>query len=432
MPRVFYRYKVATIESKINTLTNDLSSNSYENPYEILDKFSYDNNLIMFIVDEDGRRIYSSVREGFNHSDRGVLPGLSKKKTSIMRKEEEFYFKQINKNCIVYLDIPIKAIDETETTIKIFFPFAILAIVVIALTISYFYSMIISKPLIEITKKAKKMSNLNFTEKFYPKGNDEIAQLSKSLNIMSENLYAGIKNLESANFKLQQDIDNERKIEKERKEFIQTISHELKSPITVLRGQLEGMIHSIGKYNDRDKYLKESYEVIKKMEQLVLELLDLSKFDNLDFQLNLERVDVSKLIREILRDNYYFIEQKMIKLDENIEKEVFVVGDKKLLNKVFSNIIGNAIQHSPINERIVVGLNSSVFRVKNSGVEIEEDDLINIFKAFYRVDKSRNSNTGGTGLGLYIVKSILDKHSNLDFSIVSKNNSVIFNINIEN
>ena len=315
-----------------------------------------------------------------------------------------------------------------KSTIKVFFPFAVLTIIVIAITVSLIYSNIISKPLIEISKKAKKMSSLDFSQKLYPKGNDEISDLSISLNTLSENLNRTIKELESANIKLTEDIEKERSIERERREFIATVSHELKSPLTIISGQIEGMIHNIGKYKDRDKYLSESYEVTRKMESLVFELLDISRRDKDDFKLEISNINLSKMVREILRDNYFFVEDKKINLQEIIEENIYVEGDRRLIRKALTNVIKNSIQHSPEGEKVIVVLLKDRLVVKNTGVFINREEIDNIFKAFYRVDKSRNSSTGGTGLGLYIVKTIIDKHENMSYTMESDKKYVMFKL----
>ena len=193
----------------------------------------------------------------------------------------------------------------------------------------------------------------------------------------------------------------ERKLEKERREFVATISHELKSPITIISGQLEGMIYNIGKYKDRDKYLKESYDVTQKMKELVQEILHLSERENGEFKYNFTYVRLSNVMNSVINELRYFIDEKNLKLQINIDENVIVFSDSKLIKKVITNIVKNAITYSPENEFIKIN-------------------------AFYRVDKSRNRKTGGTGLGLYIVKTILDKHENIDCNIESTKNSVIF------
>lgn len=428
MPKVYKSYKFNSLENKIESLVKDLENNSYNDVEQVLDKFIYDNNLMISIKDDSGRLIYSSFREGFVKPINRFIKDDKKIDIVGFNLEKDFYFKQIGKECNIAVHAPTKVLDETKNTIKVFLPFAILTIILIAITISIIYSNIISKPLIGIAKKAKKMSNLDFSEKLYPKGNDEISDLSLSLNAMSENLNNTIRKLESANGKLKEDIEREREIERERREFIATISHELKSPLTIISGQLEGMINNIGKYGNRDKYLNESYEVTRKMESLVFELLDISRREKDDFKLEIRDINLSKIVREILRDNYFFVEDKKINLQEVIEEGIWIKGDKKLIKKALTNIIRNAIEHSPNGEKVVVVLNQSRFIVKNIGVSIGEEEIKNIFKAFYRVDKSRNSKTGGTGLGLYIVKTILDKHENMKYSISSDRNSVVFKL----
>lgn len=218
----------------------------------------------------------------------------------------------------------------------------------------------------------------------------------------------------------------ERKLEKERREFVATISHELKSPITIISGQLEGMIYNIGKYKDRDKYLKESYDVTQKMKELVQEILHLSERENGEFKYNFTYVRLSNVMNSVVNELRYFIDEKNLKLQINIDENVIVFSDSKLIKKVITNIVKNAITYSPENEFIKINLSKEELVVENTGISIPEEQLKYIFNAFYRVDKSRNRKTGGTGLGLYIVKTILDKHENIDYNIESTKNSVIF------
>lgn len=187
-------------------------------------------------------------------------------------------------------------------------------------------------------------------------------------------------------------------------------------------------MYNIGKYKDRDKYLKESYEVTQKMSELVQEILHLSERENGEFKYNFAQVNLSYITMTVLRELKYFIEEKNLKLQVSIEDNIFVKADEKLIKKVITNIVKNAITYSPIKERIIVKLTKEILSVENTGVTIPNNQIREIFNAFYRVDKSRNRKTGGTGLGLYIVRTILDKHDNMNYSIESKENSVIFKI----
>lgn len=192
------------------------------------------------------------------------------------------------------------------------------------------------------------------------------------------------------------------------------------------------MIYNIGKYKDRDKYLKESYDVIQKMSELVQEILHLSERENGEFKYSFEEVNISKIINSVITELRYFIDEKDLRLEEDIDKNIFIIADEKLIKKVITNVVKNAIIHSPNKERIIIRLTSYELTVENTGVTIPKEQLGEIFNAFYRVDKSRNRKTGGTGLGLYIVKTILDKHKNITYKIVSKDNSVVFKMMFNN
>ena len=164
------------------------------------------------------------------------------------------------------------------------------------------------------------MANLDFDNIIEINGEDEIGELSNSLNLMNKNLKESFDKLERMNSQLTEEIEMERKLEKERREFIATISHELKSPITIINGQLEGMIYNIGKYKDRDKYLKESYGVIQKMSELVQEILHLSERENGEFKYNFVNVNISRITNIIISELKYFIDEKNLTLKVNIKK----------------------------------------------------------------------------------------------------------------
>ncbi len=467
MPRVYEIYKVKSVKSGVEELKIKLGSDEDIKIDELLDEFSYNNNVDIILVSKDNNNlinsiIYSSFREGANSPNN--IPFLYNNKYEGFQRFEKYYLqfdinRSLNKTQFVYqlinksgslnideavyiksldkiynmiVHFPISPENEAADSIILFFPFAIIAIIIISFTISGFYALLISRPLIKINKVAKKMANLDFDNVIEINDKDEIGELCNSLNLMNKNLKESFHKLESMNSQLTEEIEMERKLEKERREFIATISHELKSPITIINGQLEGMIYNIGKYKDRDKYLKESYDVIQKMSELVQEILHLSERENGEFKYNFTNVNISKVTNCIVRELRYFIDEKSLKLETNIDEDIFIIADEKLIKKVITNIVKNAITYSPVDEKIIIKLTSKELTVENTGITIPDDQIDNIFNAFYRVDKSRNRKTGGTGLGLYIVRTILDKHENISYNITSKDNSVIFKIMFNN
>lgn len=462
MPRVYEIYKVKTVKLGIEQLKTKLEEDKDIDIDDMLDNFSYNYNLDIILVSKDKDNLidsilYSSFREGANspnnipflynhkHYERfkifqkynlrfDIDESLSTaqfvyqliNKNGSLNIDEAVYIKSLDKIYHMIVHFPISPENEAEDSIVLFFPFAIIAIIVIAFTISSFYAILISKPLIKINKVAKKMAKLDFDNVIEINGEDEIGELSNSLNLMNKNLKESFKKLEKMNSQLTEEIEMERKLEKERREFVATISHELKSPITIINGQLEGMIYNIGKYKDRDKYLKESYEVTQKMSELVQEILHLSERENGEFKYNFTNVNISKVTNSVIRELKYFIDEKNLELKTYIDEDVFVNSDEKLIKKAITNTVKNAITHSPLKEKIIIKLTDSELSVENTGITIPKDQLGEIFNAFYRVDKSRNRKTGGTGLGLYIVRRILDKHENIQYTIESSENSVLF------
>ena len=462
MPRVYEIYKVKTVKLGIEQLKTKLEEDKDIDIDDMLDNFSYNYNLDIILVSKDKDNLidsilYSSFREGANspnnipflynhkHYERfkifqkynlrfDIDESLSTaqfvyqliNKNGSLNIDEAVYIKSLDKIYHMIVHFPISPENEAEDSIVLFFPFAIIAIIVIAFTISSFYAILISKPLIKINKVAKKMAKLDFDNVIEINGEDEIGELSNSLNLMNKNLKEYFKKIEKMNSQLTEEIEMERKLEKERREFVATISHELKSPITIINGQLEGMIYNIGKYKDRDKYLKESYEVTQKMSELVQEILHLSERENGEFKYNFTNVNISKVTNSVIRELKYFIDEKNLELKTYIDEDVFVNSDEKLIKKAITNTVKNAITHSPLKEKIIIKLTDSELSVENTGITIPKDQLGEIFNAFYRVDKSRNRKTGGTGLGLYIVRTILDKHENIQYTIESSENSVLF------
>ncbi len=259
------------------------------------------------------------------------------------------------------------------------------------------------------------------------KRSDEVGILANNLNTMAVRLDDAMGKLTAANEKLQADIEQERQQEKLRVDFFRAVSHELKTPITVLKGELEGMIYQVGEYKDRDAHLRQSLRTVNEMELLVKEILSASRMAGNDFSLTLSDVDLSQLVRECCRKWQGAAEDKAQTFLSEIEAGCTCRGDMALLQKAVSNIIGNAVTHSPATAEITVTLEENTLQVRNSGISVDTGELEKIFEPFYRVDHSHSRSTGGSGLGLYIVKTILERHG-FSYRIDSTADAVCFTI----
>ena len=267
-----------------------------------------------------------------------------------------------------------------------------------------------AKPLVEISGAAQRMATLDFSGQCKVARRDEIGTLAKSLNEMSAQLQQALDSLQAANAQLQQDIERERAQEKQRVEFFTAVSHELKTPLAILKGQLEGMIWQVGEYKDRDTWLRRCLQTTDRMEALVREILAAARMGSGDFSPARADLDLSALLSAVCETFRAPAQDKGLTLRLYIAPGVQGRGDRRLLEKAFANVVGNAVAYSPPGAVVTVALQDGAFTVENTGVHIAEDDLPHLFTPFYRVEKSRSRNSGGSGLGLYITKTILDRH----------------------
>ncbi|WP_297520812.1 HAMP domain-containing sensor histidine kinase [uncultured Clostridium sp.] len=421
MPRFYNKYKTNLINENSSKLVNEIEDTKGDIS-SLLYNFSYENNVLVKLIDSSGNVVFMPQGRpfNFNHnkfSDKG-------KQITV---EKDFKDPSNGKKYTLEVSAIYKPIDEASKALSLFTPFMIIIALIVSFILAKVYSKFIAKPIIDINEYTKRIAHLDFLNKIKSESNDEISELYANLNNMSEKLEQNILELENANLDLKSDIEKERIQEKNRKEFIATISHELKSPLTILVGQLEGMQYNIGKFKDRDKYLGETVETVEEMKELVNEILSLSKLESSQSKLVLEEVCIGDLVEQIVYELQYFSKEKNLNIKLDIANEIWILVDKKLFKRAINNIILNAFKYTNDSQIVYIILTEKYLEVKNMGTNILAEDLKNIFKAFYRVDKSRNRKTGGTGLGLYIVKNILEKHE-FRYEMISKDNSVSFNI----
>lgn len=300
-------------------------------------------------------------------------------------------------------------------------------ILAISLVAAYFVSRLLTRPILAISRISKRLTALDMTWRCDTARTDEVGTLAENLNTMAARLDGALKELTAANEKLQADIGRERRQEKLRVDFFRAVSHELKTPITVLKGELEGMIYRVGEYKDRDAHLRQSMRTVNEMESLVKEILSASRMAGTEFNLTVSNFDLSQLIRESCRKWQGAAEDKRQSFFVEIEDACMIRGDVALLQKAVSNLIGNAVIHSPEQASVAVTFKDMVLRIANSGVSIGAGSLKQIFAPFYRAEESRNRKTGGSGLGLYIVKTILERHG-LQYKIENTSDGVCFTI----
>ena len=293
-------------------------------------------------------------------------------------------------------------------------PWLLLALLAFSLLCAMIYSRYITRPVVRLSAIAGKMAELDFHWSCGETRRDEIGQLGRSLDEMARRLDGALTDLETANQALRGEVERERELDRQRMAFFNAASHELKTPVTILKGQLSGMLEGVGVYQDRDKYLLRSLQTTGRMENLIGEMLAISRMESGAAALRQETVDLSALTAGRLQQDAELFRQREQELVSALTPGVLVTGDPSLLGRAVGNLLSNAALYSPQRARIRVwcGFRDSrpALTVENTGARIPEEALPHLFEAFYRTENSRNRSTGGSGLGLYLVKMILDRH----------------------
>lgn len=290
--------------------------------------------------------------------------------------------------------------------------FAVAAVIVLIVCIVF--SKLVTEPIINITKVTAKMKGLDFTQKCRVHSKDEVGQLAENVNSMSDTLDITIQELRRANTKLKDDIERERDIEKNRREFVAAVSHELKTPLAIIRAYSEALTDGVSE-NKRERYLSVIVEETKKMDALVLDMLENSRLESGMQKLDLKRYDLCGICTKIMKRFEKNYEEKHITAVRLFQEPVIEAEfDRDRLEQVITNFITNAIRHTEENGTITVAAARTeegvCVSVANTGSHIQEAEIDKIWDRFYKIDKARGRSVSGTGLGLSIAKNILLLH----------------------
>ena len=274
-----------------------------------------------------------------------------------------------------------------------------------------------TKSIYRLSDLSEKMSGLDFDVKYEAEKRDpeEIRVLGNSMNLLADRLKEAIGELKSANNQLTKDIEEKTKIDEMRKEFIANVSHELKTPIALIQGYAEGLQEGMGEEKEsRDYYCDVIVDEADKMNKMVKQLLTLSSLESGNDKPVMDRFDLTELIRGVVNASKILLEQNQIQVEFDDQSPVYVWADEFKIEQVVTNYLSNAIHHIGGEKKIVIRMlrESGIVRVSvfNSGAPIPEEAIPNLWTKFYKVDKARTRAYGGTGIGLSIVKAIMDAH----------------------
>ncbi|MBV6680566.1 sensor histidine kinase [Bacillus thuringiensis] len=320
----------------------------------------------------------------------------------------------------IYAMASLQPVDEAVQMVQDYYIYIIAFVVVLIFLASFYYSKQIAKPLLKINDTTKKIAHLDFTEKIPITSKDEIGDLSKNINILSNKLNSHIGQLE-------QDIEKERKLENTRKEFISGVSHELKTPLSIMKSCISILKDGVAEHK-KEYYFQAMEREVDKMDTLILDMLELAKFESGTYKMKKSSFYIDTVIEDICEHLSVEIEKKELHVHKNI-RSFELIANQGRIEQVIVNFITNAIRYTPNKEDIIISTIDDKDRIKvcieNKGTHIEEEQLDKIWDRFYRVDAARQRSQGGTGLGLAISKNILELHD-AEYGVKNTGDGVLF------
>ncbi|MHC1686003.1 MAG: ATP-binding protein [Clostridiaceae bacterium] len=411
----------------------------YEEKYNtLIGEVDYTGQLTMyrtaiFKIDNDRAKIFKDVISEVQNNVELNNEIVERDTVTFTTNELQYNVKSIvcitkDANKLIIGVTSMQPIDEALNVIESIYKYFYILIIIVIIIVTFVAAMLISKPLIKINETAKRMAQLDFSEKCDEDRLDEIGGLAKTLNFLSSSLSSALGSLRLANEKLKEDIEKERALESMRKEFVATVSHELKTPISLIKGYAEGIKDGI--LEDQDYSLNVIIDESDKMSNLVKDMLDLSQLEAGMFKLNFINFNILELTKTVAKKLQYLAEEKSVNISINSEYDDEVNADINRIEQVVTNFLTNSIRHCENNKDVVIRLRKSKnhnvrIEIENTGEKIFDEDIGKIWDKFYKIDKSRNRSVGGTGLGLSIVKNIIVLH-NGEYGVENTENGVKF------
>lgn len=315
----------------------------------------------------------------------------------------------------IYIRSALQPVRETAKITNRFFLGIGLVALVVELILIIFLAKGISRPIRELTESSIHMTNLEFDVKYHSAKHSvrEIEVLGNHMNELSDTLQQTISELKVANNELMQDIEKKEQIDEMRKEFLSNVSHELKTPLALIQGYAEGLRDGITEDRESMEFYSDVIiDEAAKMNRMVKKLLTLNQLEFGNEVVDMSRFDITELVRGVIAANSLLLENEGIRLVFEENEPVYVWGDEFKVEEVITNYLSNAIHYCQQEKRIEIRFENrgELLRVCvfNTGNPIPEEDLEKVWIKFYKVDKARTREYGGSGIGLSIVKAIMD------------------------
>ena len=408
----------------------ELTSSSFDVTF---DNLCANGNVAIMVISSDRTIVRSSVNDNqvILLEFMNILFGTDPKQAEILKKADNFVIQRqtdtrlsseylvlygtLSNGNLILMRTALESIRESASVSNQFLLYVGILAILISTVVTYFVSRGITTPVLELTDISKRMAQLDFEAKYQAKGRrrNEIDELGEHFNELSNKLEVTISELKSANNELKQDIEKKTEIDEMRKEFLSNVSHELKTPLALIQGYAEGLQECINDdAQSRDFYCEVIMDEADKMNQMVKKLLTLNQLEFGNQAVTMERFNLTELIEGVISSTGILLNQNGIQIEFLEHEPMYVWGDEFMVEEVVTNYLSNAIHHADFAKKITIWYTKKEDCVRvgvfNTGKPIPEEDLPNIWIKFYKVDKARTREYGGSGIGLSIVKAIME------------------------
>lgn len=427
---------------KVNSFSAEYSAGTIdESSYQqCLEQLSSQTNISILVIQSDWSTAFASMRnlENFKRRLQDSLfrqvfedPLTTQQNAENVYESENYKIQRVydralddtfmelygtlNNGNMVYMSIAIKSIQDNVEISNRFIWMSGMVLALVSLIAALALGNYITRPILGLTEVAKRMSELDFNARYEGVDKGELGILGNSMNELSQKLETTISDLKQANVELQKDIASKEQAEQRRKEFIANVSHELKTPIAVIQGYAEGLREGINDdAESREFYCDVIMDEAQKMNEMVRNLLNLSHMESGNIELDIERFDIAQLLNGVIEAKRLLATQNGCEIINEAKKPCMVWADESSIEEVVVNYLTNAINHCEGEKKIIVSSAKEGDNVRimvfNTGRHIPKEELDKIWLKFYKVDKARTRTYGGNGIGLSIVKAIMDLH----------------------
>jgi signal transduction histidine kinase len=450
----YIRSKTQVIYDAYNIISQGANSDAYGTAEftEQLNDVCNIYNITVCIMDANSQMKYESVNGGreleaqligyiFGFYSDGEMKILDEGADYVIQRvsagEDEYLemYGRLNSGISFIMRTPIESIRESAKIANRFFAYVGIVGVFAGGIIVWFVSRKITQPILELNSISEQMVHLDFEAKYRGHAHNEIGLLGENINKLSASLEQSISELKTANNELQKDIEKKERIDEMRKEFLANVSHELKTPIALIQGYAEGLSEGVNDDSEsRAFYCEVIMDEASKMNNMVKKLLTLNQLEFGNDLVSMERFDITSLVKNYIQSAAILTKQSGVTVEMEDYPAIYVWADEYKTEEVFMNYFSNALNHCGGEKKIVVSLRETdnLVRVSvfNTGDRIPEEAIPHLWEKFYKVDKARTREYGGSGVGLSIVKAIMES-MNREFGVENCGNGVLFWFELE-